>query len=88
MKKIKIVSGEKLFNAWKNLSKKINLTANLIDHSCAGLFQNDIEVSINSLIKWRDIVIPGILEELDKRKAEILKLVEISKTHIKNTQGD
>jgi hypothetical protein len=86
VRKIRIIASEPLFNKWKEISNRVRQVGYLMDNSCAALMQNDMEVELDSLIKWKKEVIPGLLEELDKRKEEINKLVEITSSYIKRTQ--
>jgi hypothetical protein len=86
MKKVKIVASKPLFNKWKEISTRIEHVGEIVRFSCSSLMQNDMEVELDSLIEWKKNVIPGILEELDKRKDEINKLVEITTNYIKSTQ--
>lgn len=86
MRKVKIKASAPLFNKWKEIVGRINKVANLVDKSCSPLFETNKEVSIEGLIKWKDEIIPMLLEELDARKSDITKLVEISRSYIKATQ--
>jgi|WetSurMetagenome_2_1015567.scaffolds.fasta_scaffold02911_15 hypothetical protein len=85
MKKIKIIASEPLFNKWKEIGKRIRNVANFMDDA-ASIVQNNMELELEDLLRWKDKVIPSIIEELDKRKDEVNKLAEITRNYIKGCQ--
>jgi len=83
MKKVKVKASEPLFNKWNQIAERVRKIEKLIKSSCSTLVQNDMEVEIEDLIEWKGKIIPLILEELDLRKEEINKLVDITLGYIK-----